>query len=46
MLLSSLSPDALNDLHLPEEALAALASHTEWAYPGLGGRRDGARRVV
>lgn len=32
MLLSSLSPDALNDLHLPAEALAALASHTEWEY--------------
>jgi len=27
-----LSPDALNDLHLPAEALAALASHTEWEY--------------
>lgn len=32
MLLSSLSPDALNDLHLPAEALASLASHTEWEY--------------
>jgi hypothetical protein len=32
MLLSSLSPDALNDLNLPAEALAALASHTEWEY--------------
>lgn len=32
MLLSSLSPDALNDLHLPTEALAAFESHTEWEY--------------
>jgi hypothetical protein len=32
MLLSSLSPDALNDLHLPAEALAAFESHTEWEY--------------
>jgi hypothetical protein len=32
MLLSSLSPDALNDLHLPAGALAALAAHTEWEY--------------
>jgi len=32
MLLSSLSPDQLADLALPAEALAALASHTEWEY--------------
>ena len=32
MLLSSLSPSALADLDLPAEALAALASHTEWEY--------------
>ena len=32
MLLSSLSPSALADLDLPAEALAALASHTEWEH--------------
>ena len=32
MLLSSLSSLSLNDLHLPAEALAALAAHTEWEY--------------
>ena len=32
MLLSSLSPDQLADLQLPEEILEALADHTEWEY--------------
>ena len=32
MLLSSLSPDQIEDLALPAEALAALAAHTEWEY--------------
>lgn len=32
MRLSSLSPDQLADLFLPDAALAALAAHTEWEY--------------
>jgi hypothetical protein len=32
MLRSSLSPDQLADLYLPDEALAALAAHAEWEY--------------
>ena len=32
MLLSSLSPDQLSDLALPDAALAALAARTEWEY--------------